>query len=523
MKTGRLLRRPPSRTVRTSSGVVAMHDPGVVILILAAGGVLLLAVSRKFAASPTLWTVLAAGILCVGAATFLSPVESPFSTLRGGGPTTVVWLTVATALALSVAEGTVGAEAAGIRSTGAPAALLLLQASGTLAAALGTTTHDVWFGLEVVSMASLAVRRLERSSDRERVHSVERTNGETSTLIAALLFAAAIAWGEPAIRPAERFDALASATPVGQGLSTNVPRPESRRDALSSALLIASLGLRLMAAPFHLSLWHIPPLRSYGRQSAWLTFGRAAPLIAWARLVALSPGSHSSGVVMTGVVAAASIFVGILLLAREVSMRPILNAVAMIQTGFVLTGLAAVGWISAHPEVGPPQGLAAIASRAWISTLIAESGVSLGVGLLLAALRLSQRSVETLDDLRGLARTAPWTGGLLVTLLLGMAGMPLASTFWGRLLTLGATWSVRRESPSDALPMIHPAAAGLMILTIAGWLTLVWHALRVVDLILWRGPLGRHTIGSRWPLVIAAVIATALVVTCLGPQIWFSG
>jgi NADH:ubiquinone oxidoreductase subunit 2 (subunit N) len=499
-----------------------MHEPGVVILTLVAGGVLLAVAERCVPTRASVWWAVAATILLGAGGLSLASITSPFQTLRGSGARAATALVWTTGLLLCLLSAPRRGGRSEVEGSAGRAGLLLLTVAGALTTICGITPRDLWLGLELIGLSGLATRRLEPADDDARSDHDSFPRDAAAGVMATLLFVAGISMSEGLL------DAnLRVARPVVQTTSdgTEIVSPPidapsgSRRDAMAVAFLIASLGVRLMAAPFHMPLWQLRPLRSYVDQTVWLVLGRGAVLVVWARLVILPSNAQGAGIVLTGVTAAVTLAVGSLLLVREVTLRSSLNVIAMIQSGMVLAGLAATGWIAMQPDLPPPGGLTELASRAWVVALIAESTVLLGLGAVLSSLRAPDRELETLEDLRGLCCNAPWACALLGLFVAGIAGIPLTPTLWGRLLVLGAAWSTRRDLPAAISATLHPGAVVLALLVILGWLALVGHALRIVSVTCWRRPVCRHTLTSRWPLLLAAIVGFALVMAGIWPNL----
>lgn len=499
-----------------------MHDPGVVILTLTAGGVLLLVAERSVAARATVWWALAAAVLLVAGGLSLSSSASPFETLRTTGFRAAAALVWTTGLLLCLVSAQHEGDRDDARHAGGRAGLLLLMIAGTLACVAGATLGDLWMGLELIAFAGLSLRRLEAASedalDDHRGFSREAAAGVMATLLIAVGFSLG---GGSLDSPVRIAGPVVQST--GEGYRTSlppVPNPAGNsRRSMALSCVIASLGMRLMAAPFHLPLWQSGPFRSFGDHTAWLVLARGAVLVAWARYVILSPNVQAAGVLLTGVTAAASLGVGSLLLTRETGLRSSLSAAAMIQSGFVLAGLAAVGWIATQPDLAPPGGLVTLVSNGWVAALVAEGAVLWGIGVVYSALRSPDRTMETLEDLRGLGRNAPLACGLLCIFVAGLAGLPLTGTFWGRLLVAGSAWSVRRDVSGAAGPTLHPAAVALAVMVLMGWLALGGYALRVIWLACWRRAVCRHTLASRWLLLLAGIVGMALAIGGVWPQL----
>ena len=498
-----------------------MHDPGVVILTLTAGGVLLLVAERCVAARNIVWWALAAVVLFVAGGLSFSTLASPLETLHGRGVGRAAVLVWSSGLLLCLLSASREFARDDVERRGSSAGLLLLTIAGTLSVVAGVTARDLWMGLELIAFCEIARRQLE-PNEPQRSAGEQGLSGETAAgLMAALLFAIGIALTNPSmdagVRPAvasKVSEESSRGNAPGIAGSSGTPRA-----AVSTAFLIASLGMRLMAAPFHLPLWQLPALRSFSDLTAWMVLGRGAVVVAWARLIVLPSSSENAGALLTGVTAAASLGIGSLLLAREVAVRSGLHAAAMIQTGIVLAGLATTGWIATQPDLPPPGGLLELASNAWLAALIAEGAVLLGLGAVSDGIRAPDRRLETLEDFRGLARNSSMASALIAIFLAGLAGLPLTAPFWGRLLVLACAWSVRRDFPGAASAALHPAAVALTVLVVMGWISLIGYALRIVTLTFWRRPVCRHTLAGRWPLLLGALVATAIVVAGVWPSL----
>lgn len=193
----------------------------------------------------------------------------------------------------------------------------------------------------------------------------------------------------------------------------------------ATALFLVGLGFKASLVPFH--FW--TPDTYEGAPTAVAAFLSVVPKVG--ALVALTrvlpevlPAGHLGWPTLIGLIAAASMMLGV------VAMIPQRNAVRLLayssisQSGFALIGVAALS--------GSEQGAPAL-----IYYLAAYAVANLAAFAVVIAVERESGSVEV-EAFRGLAARHPWWAGALLVSLLSLLGVPPLAGFVGKLEVFAA-------------------------------------------------------------------------------------
>lgn len=210
---------------------------------------------------------------------------------------------------------------------------------------------------------------------------------------------------------------------IGHTLSS-IPREHNLLGILGVVFIVAGLGFKFSAAPFH--LWG--PDVYQGAPTAVVLFVGSAPkiavLIITLRLIALSLGSlFHQWQSLWIVLAIASMGLGNVAAIIQTNLKRLLAYSAIAHMGYMLLGLIA------GTSVGYAAALFYIFSYG-IMTLSA-------FGCLLA-LSNDGFEVENLEDLRGLNWRNPWLAFMMLLVMFSMAGIPPSVGFFAKMGVLEA-------------------------------------------------------------------------------------
>ena len=301
---------------------------------------------------------------------------------------------------------------------------LLLAAGGGMA--FFVTAHNLmtlFLGLEWFSISLYVLCAI----DRELVGSLEA--GLKYLIVgsfgsAVLLFGSALVYGSTG---EIRFDRIAE----------SVSAHHLSGDALlvtGLAMLIAGLGFKASAAPFH--QW--TPDVYEGAPTPVTAFMAAATKVA-ALVVALRvldtafPQERHLWSIAFAVVACASLAVGNLAALVQRSVKRLLAYSSVSHAGFMLIGVAAAN---------------SLGGRALLYYLIPYAAMSLGSFAVVAARERELAAPVTVQNLAGLGWERPLLGFSLATFMFGFAGLPVTGGFTGKLYVFSAadrhgwTWLV---------------------------------------------------------------------------------
>jgi NADH-quinone oxidoreductase subunit N len=261
--------------------------------------------------------------------------------------------------------------------------------------------------------------------------------------------------------------------------------------AIASMMLIAGLGFRLTAVPFH---FYAPDVFQGAPISAAAMLAyvpKLAGFVALYRVLGFSVAAGDAGWTLAGVsvpllwwLAVLTMFVGNLLALLQTDIRRLLAYSSVSHAGYMLVGFV----VGANP-VSSPNGIEAL------FFYIAVYGVmTLGAFAALAALRQGEKRVGSFDDLAGLSRVRPGIAAMLAIFLFSLSGLPPGVGFLGKFNLFLAAWAQNTSAGRWlAIWMAVNAAIG------------AWYYLKVIGAMYLRDAPEREPGQSEAPALIAVV------------------
>ncbi len=279
---------------------------------------------------------------------------------------------------------------------------------------------------------------------------------------------------------------------------------------VATVMLIAGLGFRLTAVPFH---FYAPDVFQGVPTSAaaMLSFvPKIAGFVALLRLMVPASGSADAmtawsmtpaATLLLWWLAVATMFVGNLMALMQTDIRRLLAYSSISHAGYMMVGLI-VGLEHEiqkealnRPVVQSVSGIGAM-----LFYLAVYGAMTLGAFAILIAAGRSDKRIETFDDLSGLSRTRPALALVLAIFLFSLAGLPPTAGFLGKLNLFFAAWSQGYES-SRWLAVILAINAALGS----------WFYLKLIGVMFLREPIDRSEQPISWetPSLIAAGLCLA--------------
>lgn len=266
------------------------------------------------------------------------------------------------------------------------------------------------------------------------------------------------------------------------------------------ALLLAGLGFRITAVPFH---FYAPDVFQGVTSSAAAMLSFVPKVVGFAALLRLLPVLDAAALAhwlpedrlrnTLAVIAVATMLGGNLLALRQTSLHRLLAYSSVAHAGYMLVGLA----------VGGRDGLAAL-----LFYLVVYGVMTIGVFAVIAALGHGKKAVQSISELAGLSRTQPTGALMLAVCLFGLAGLPPTAGFLGKLNLFVAGWST-----GTALGQALAAALGVNAVIAA------WYYLRLISVLYLEAPQREAATENELPAWIAAGLCTAAtLVAFLVPQ-----
>jgi NADH-quinone oxidoreductase subunit N len=233
---------------------------------------------------------------------------------------------------------------------------------------------------------------------------------------AFLLFGSAFVYGSTGELG---FPDIASAT-AAQGLSDDVLL------LVGLAMLIAGLGFKASAAPFHMwtpDVYEGAPTPVTGFMAAAT---KTTALVLTLRVLTTAfPDEAELWTIAIAVIACASLAVGNLAALVQRNIKRMLAYSSISHAGFMLIPIAAGN---------------SLGGRALLYYLIPYSAMSLGAFAVVAARERELGQPVTLDNLAGMGWERPLLGGALWAFMLGFAGLPLTGGFVGKFYAFSAAY-----------------------------------------------------------------------------------
>ena len=233
---------------------------------------------------------------------------------------------------------------------------------------------------------------------------------------AVLLFGSALVYG-------------ATGTVSFHGIATAISAHGLTGDPLlvtGIALLVAGLGFKMSAAPFH--MWTPDVYEGAPTPvTAWMSAATkvAALVLAFRLMRTAFPQEEHLWSVAFAAVAVASLVIGNLAALVQTNVKRLLAYSSVSHAGFLLIGLSAGS---------------ALGGRALMYYLIPYSAMAFGSFAVVAARERELGEPVTLENLSGFGWERPFLGVAMWAFLLGFAGLPLGGGFVGKFYVLAAAY-----------------------------------------------------------------------------------
>jgi NADH-quinone oxidoreductase subunit N len=391
-------------------------------------------------------------------------------------------------------------------------ACLLTLLAGTSLVAAANDLVSIFLSLEMVSIPTYVILYLPR---RDRMGSEAALKYFLLSIFSSALVLYGMSWLY-GVAGSTNFSA------IRELLSNRGPEWGHQSDPVlefAFALLLAGLCFRIAAVPFH---FYAPDVfqGATAANAALLSYiPKIVGFSALLRLIVVSgaienwshwaPERHNK--ILLGAIAALTMFVGNLMALRQKHLYRLMAYSSIAHAGYMLIGLT-VGDIGDAPPVGGRDAL--------LFYLAVYGLMTIGTFALFSAAGRADRQTahrghrraptpcETLDDLRGLARTQPSVALLLAICLFSLTGLPPTAGFLGKLnLFFAAWWDDSR------------VGFGLAIVLAINSAISAWYYLRIVAVMFLEPALGderetRHIVAAPWLAgTLCAIVTIAIFVS----------
>jgi NADH-quinone oxidoreductase subunit N len=290
-------------------------------------------------------------------------------------------------------------------------------------------------------------------------------------------------------------------------------------------MMVAGLGFRISAVPFHFYAPDVYQGTSTAAAALLAFVPKVAGFAALARVLGLvlpgvvrlwpegwtteslpaqAPTLGEQMPILLWIVAAVTMSLGNLLALLQDNVKRMLAYSSVAHAGYMLIGLAVAPMLTADTAemVG---GVEAV-----LFYLVTYGAMTVGAFAILAYLSTRERTVETVDDLAGLARSHPPLAMAMVLFLFSLIGIPLTGGFWGKLWLF---WAALRVPPSpEAAGLVEQHRLFVILALIAAINAAIagWYYLRIIAVMYLREPLQPLPQPRGLPLRLAILVCAVV-------------
>jgi NADH-quinone oxidoreductase subunit N len=301
----------------------------------------------------------------------------------------------------------------------------------------------------------------------------------------------------PGIREILLQNSASDATSVARHLLPLAP--------IALVLLLAGLGFKLTAAPFH---FYAPDVYQ-GTTNANAGLLAVAPKIAGVvgviRLVIIAlPITADFTWQLALVLAVITMTLGNVCALWQKNVRRLMAYSSIAHGGYLLIGLAAATGSLALPQVNASGGLTAMVVYVVVYALAA-----MGTFAALAYLGSKNREVQTLDELSGVGKSQPLAAAVIAICMFSLAGIPPLAGFWGK-------FSLFTSALQLAMGEAGNVSLGFIVLLVVGALNAAIAAayyLRLISVMFFQAPASEPVAaGGGYGALAASVLCGGLVI-----------
>jgi NADH-quinone oxidoreductase subunit N len=303
---------------------------------------------------------------------------------------------------------------------------------------------------------------------------------------------------------------------ISQILPRLVPGETNVSALIAGVLIVAGLGFRVTAFPFH---FYAPDVYQGGPTGtvAFLSFvPKLAGFVALLKLFAymgnlveadLAKEFIKHLMLLFWVLAAVTMTVGNVMGLLQTNLRRLLAYSSVANAGYMLIGLSVIPAEAYRSGTEPG---AVSGGEALLFYLIAYGTMTVGAFAVLAYLDSPARRVETIDDVAGLRETHPWSAFLMGLFFVSLIGLPLTAGFVGKFWLFVGALATPAEAPMREYFRVL-AVVGVLNAAVAAY-----YYLRVIMAMFLRTSLAPPAPVARWSPVQLAAIGCALVTVVFG-------
>jgi len=367
----------------------------------------------------------------------------------------------------------------------------------------------LFLALELISIPTYVMLYLPRSNDPQAQEAAVKYFMLSILSSAFTLFGFSYLYGTAGTTNISALTELLPRFAVGESTSL----------LIASVLILAGLGFRVTAFPFH---FYAPDVYQGGPTGtvAFLAFGpKLAGFVALLKLYSYVGIAHLDYIgdghpesndyvkrvmILLWLLAAVTMTAGNVMGLLQTNLRRLLAYSSVANAGYMLIGFAVIPAQAYRTSSEPSP---ASGGEALLFYLIAYGAMTIGAFAVLAYLDSPARRVETIDDVAGLRETHPVSAVLMCIFMLSLIGLPLTAGFVGKLLLFLGALNTPAQAPMQDLFRVL-AVVGALNAAVAAY-----YYLRVINAIFLRSSLTAPTSVVRMsPLLLAALVCAVVTV-----------
>ncbi len=389
---------------------------------------------------------------------------------------------------------------------------LLMLLAGLMICARANDLVLLFAGLELVSIPTYVLLYIGRRG-------AQAQEATTKYFYLSILSSGLLLYGFSFIYGATGSTSL---TLIGSKMLAST-KPDSATNLTSLAglgmlLVVAGLGFRLAAVPFHFYAPDVYQGTSQANAGLLSTMPKVAGLLVLIRIVAVNlPGIEDLSWKVLLAISLVTMTLGNILALWQNNVRRLFAYSSIAHGGYLLIGVA-VGVYQQQLDHGPNMALAG--GEPGVSGLgsalfyvAVYTFATIGVFGILAGLGTEDRPLERVDELNGLSRKHLLPALAMAVFLFSLAGIPPLAGFWGKFnLLLGA---VQASGVMNA-GTTNGWFLALAIVTVLNAAIAAAYYLRIIAAMFFREPTGKLAINTNpgpkvaWGLCVLLVIGGGL-------------
>lgn len=386
-------------------------------------------------------------------------------------------------------------------------ACMLCVVAGLSLASAANDLIFLFLALELISIPTYVMLYLARGSGRFGQEAAVKYFLLSILSSAFLLFGFSYLYGLTGTTNISAILKLLPAVAIGE---------RSDMAIVASVMIVAGLGFRITAFPFHFYAPDVYQGGPVGVVSLLAFVPKVAGFVVLLRLFGslgdMSPGAHSFSrqfLMLLWILAAVTMTAGNVLALLQNNFRRMLAYSGVAHAGYMLIGLAILPSQTYLGSSGIANG-----GEAVIFYLIAYGAMTIGPLAVIAYLNRPKRTFETIDDFGGLHESNPCMAFFMAVFLFSLIGLPLTAGFVGKfLLFMGAlTVPAEAASPTSPVPPMGHLYQVLAIIGAVNAAVAAYYYLRVVGVMYLRGSFQPPVPPVFSPVLIAIVLCATLTI-----------